>query len=196
MEAALSMFSERGYEGSSTRDIAERAGVNEITLFRHFGNKENLFREVLSRQGATSLLTEELDERLSGCLREDLTFLAQRYLEVQYKNIDYIRIGVMEAPRNPAFANVIHVIPERLEAHLAEYMAKLAAQHVIRNRNFKLLARMFYGQLFHHVLMMCSFGDDVISLQNESSEMVDTLVSMFVQTLTIDDEKGMRSCTV
>ncbi|WP_436664160.1 TetR/AcrR family transcriptional regulator [Alicyclobacillus acidoterrestris] len=61
MEAALSMFSEKGYEGSSTRDIAERAGVNEITLFRHFGNKENLFREVLSRQGATSLLTEELE---------------------------------------------------------------------------------------------------------------------------------------
>ncbi|EPZ43346.1 hypothetical protein N007_13045 [Alicyclobacillus acidoterrestris ATCC 49025] len=46
----------------------------------------------------------------------------------------------------------------------------------------------FYGQLFHHILMMCSFCDDVVSLQNESSEMVDTLVSMFVQTLTIDAE--------
>jgi AcrR family transcriptional regulator len=43
--AASELFGERGYAGTSTRDIAERAGVTEPMLFRHFGSKANLFQE-------------------------------------------------------------------------------------------------------------------------------------------------------
>jgi AcrR family transcriptional regulator len=45
LEAAGVLFGERGYAGTSTRDIAERAGVTEPMLFRHFGSKANLFQE-------------------------------------------------------------------------------------------------------------------------------------------------------
>lgn len=45
LEAARELFSERGYNGTSTRDIAERAGVTEPMLFRHFGSKPKLFQE-------------------------------------------------------------------------------------------------------------------------------------------------------
>lgn len=41
--AALELYAERGYEGTTTADIAERAGVNHRTFFRHFVDK----REVL-----------------------------------------------------------------------------------------------------------------------------------------------------
>ncbi|MDI3409773.1 helix-turn-helix domain-containing protein [Bacillus sonorensis] len=45
IQAALTLFKEKGYTAASTRDIAEKAGVNHLTLFRHFGSKRNLFRE-------------------------------------------------------------------------------------------------------------------------------------------------------
>jgi AcrR family transcriptional regulator len=45
LAAAGELFGERGYAGTSTRDIAERAGVTEPMLFRHFGTKANLFQE-------------------------------------------------------------------------------------------------------------------------------------------------------
>lgn len=45
LAAASELFGERGYAGTSTRDIAERAGVTEPMLFRHFGSKSNLFQE-------------------------------------------------------------------------------------------------------------------------------------------------------
>lgn len=45
--AARDIFAERGYKGTSTRDIAERAGVTEVMIFRHFGNKANLFQEAV-----------------------------------------------------------------------------------------------------------------------------------------------------
>jgi AcrR family transcriptional regulator len=47
LEAARQIFAERGYRGTSTRDIAERAGVTEVMIFRHFSNKANLFQEAV-----------------------------------------------------------------------------------------------------------------------------------------------------
>ena len=47
LDAARGLFAERGFKGASTRDIAERAGVSEVMIFRHFGSKANLFQEAV-----------------------------------------------------------------------------------------------------------------------------------------------------
>lgn len=43
VEAAVQLFSRHGFKGTSTRDIASLAGVNEVTLFRYFAKKTDLF---------------------------------------------------------------------------------------------------------------------------------------------------------
>lgn len=47
LAAALETFSLYGFRGATTRRIAETAGVNEVTIFRHFGSKEALLGEAL-----------------------------------------------------------------------------------------------------------------------------------------------------
>lgn len=47
LQAALSLFAERGFEGTSTRAIAERAGVPQGLIRHHFGSKDGLFHEVV-----------------------------------------------------------------------------------------------------------------------------------------------------
>jgi AcrR family transcriptional regulator len=42
--AAAELFGQRGYKGTTTRAIAERAGVNEVTIFRHFKDKQGVLR--------------------------------------------------------------------------------------------------------------------------------------------------------
>jgi len=59
LDAALEAFSENGYKGTSTRDIAERAGVHHPLITYHFKNKEELWRATANRcfsQFARSLL--------------------------------------------------------------------------------------------------------------------------------------------
>lgn len=46
MDAALSVFAEYGYKGATINEIAERAGYSELTIFRKFTNKKNLFKMV------------------------------------------------------------------------------------------------------------------------------------------------------
>src|SRR5688572_32430565 len=61
LEAALQVYAESGYRGATTRRIATAAGVNEITLFRHFGSKDALIREAISR-ARTSAVPERLPD--------------------------------------------------------------------------------------------------------------------------------------
>lgn len=47
IEAARELFGEKGYEATSVRDIAERATISKVMVYRHFGSKANLFREAI-----------------------------------------------------------------------------------------------------------------------------------------------------
>lgn len=76
LRAALDEVAERGLRGATTRRIAERAGVNEVTLFRHFGSKSALVAEALMHAtegfGAAAA-------RPSGNVERDLKELALAY---------------------------------------------------------------------------------------------------------------------
>lgn len=61
LDAARDLFAERGFKGTSTRDIAERAGVSEVMIFRHFGTKANLFQESVV-EPFTSFMQRYIDD--------------------------------------------------------------------------------------------------------------------------------------
>src|SRR5436189_4112269 len=64
LDAAYRVCAERGLHGATTREIADEAGVNEVTLFRHFGNKEKLIAALFQRSVAAqmeSLIDHEPD---------------------------------------------------------------------------------------------------------------------------------------
>jgi len=64
LEVAARMYAEAGYHGTTTRRIAEEAGLNEVTLFRQFGSKDALLREAIEqadRQSRAQLNSEAAD---------------------------------------------------------------------------------------------------------------------------------------
>lgn len=54
LDAAAQVYARTGYRGATTRRIAQQAGVNEITLFRHFGSKDALIQAALHCGGPPS----------------------------------------------------------------------------------------------------------------------------------------------
>jgi AcrR family transcriptional regulator len=69
LDAATALFAERGYDRTTVRDIATRAGVNQSLLFRYFGSKEALFAEATNignslRDAEPGLLVAEMLDRL------------------------------------------------------------------------------------------------------------------------------------
>jgi AcrR family transcriptional regulator len=69
-DAAIELFAERGYDRTTVRDIATRAGVNQALLFRYFGSKEALFEEATAghlraESEPSRLVAEMLDSLLA-----------------------------------------------------------------------------------------------------------------------------------
>jgi len=51
---AMGIFSERGFQGTTTREIAQAAGVSEAMVFRHFATKEELYAAILDHKACSS----------------------------------------------------------------------------------------------------------------------------------------------
>ncbi len=69
LDAALEIFAEKGYKGATTRLIAQKAGFSELTLFRKFKTKQNLFNKVLNQNIVK--VKEDLDEALASSVSND-----------------------------------------------------------------------------------------------------------------------------
>jgi AcrR family transcriptional regulator len=54
LQRALEVFWERGYEGTSLSDLTRAMGIASASIYSYFGSKENLFRQVMNRYGATA----------------------------------------------------------------------------------------------------------------------------------------------
>src|SRR5258707_15430236 len=80
LAAAELVFSRDGFHGATTREIAREAGVNEVTIFRHFRTREELLHSTL-KQTCSSLDTLiQLDENW----RDDLFGRLERYVRELY----------------------------------------------------------------------------------------------------------------
>src|ERR1051325_9788962 len=71
LETALETFSHRGFEGTTTKEIAAAAGVTEAVIFRHFPNKQALYEAVISHQYEISGVSEWLAETKACMERGD-----------------------------------------------------------------------------------------------------------------------------
>jgi AcrR family transcriptional regulator len=69
LDAAAALFAERGFDRTTVRDIAHRAGANQALLFRYFGSKDALFEEVMARGGREHLAATDPEHLFGTSLR-------------------------------------------------------------------------------------------------------------------------------
>jgi AcrR family transcriptional regulator len=97
LEAGMEVFAREGISRATTREIAKAAGVNEVTLFRNFQNKQGLLAAVLE---SSLLITESLQKSPSlengATLKEVLTYFARTDFDRKLKNISLMRVLVGE----------------------------------------------------------------------------------------------------
>lgn len=122
LEAALQVYAENGYHGATTRRIAAAAGVNEITLFRHFGSKDVLLREALRRCQAEG--TIPLPETPQDPLQE-LTDWSRSHLLHLHQRAALIRTCLGEFAERPELVTPEISCPVQTTRALAGYLARL-----------------------------------------------------------------------
>jgi AcrR family transcriptional regulator len=130
LRAFLQLATERGIDSTSTKAVAEIAGVSELTVFRHFTDKATLVREAIRYGASTSDLPAQLQadgsspaaavESLTRCLK----FLRDRALD----NPKMFQFVTSEAHRHPELANDLMVVPLRARALLERTLDAVGPQ--------------------------------------------------------------------
>lgn len=96
LKAATKLFSEYGYNGTPTKRIAEVAGVNEVTIFRHFKNKSNILQAVIRHFSYEGNIIEKISKDITGDLIKDLSIFAEDYYMFLVNNIKMYKIQIKE----------------------------------------------------------------------------------------------------
>jgi AcrR family transcriptional regulator len=110
LQASLHLFAERGFHGTSMRDIARAADITEGLIYHYFASKRDLFRAIIDERSFLPLLRTlpELADQLD--LRALLIVLARGFFDVLRQNTKLIRLLLQE----------VQVFPEEKEAFFAD----------------------------------------------------------------------------
>lgn len=157
LDAALELFSEGGFAGTSMRQIARGVGVRESALYHHFPSKAAIFEALLKDMGpAKSERLEALD--LDALLGEGpelvLRFLARSMLESWStpREQKFVRMLMAEAPRlkDPA---LVHSAIVAGRARLGRLFEEMGRRGAIRPGDYELYAIEFMGPMLMMRLM-------------------------------------------
>lgn len=186
LQAALLELTQSGYKGTSTRTIAERAGVNEVTLFRHFGNKQALFRAAILHALQGMRVPESLDAYLSVPFREGLSSFAQDYLLQISRNSDMIMLGLAESYSHPQIIEELQKFWSQVRAALISYFERLQKQGRMREADFPVLTQMVLTTL-HSTPMVRKRAADDITRHLTDERVIATLVGTIVSAYSLED---------
>jgi AcrR family transcriptional regulator len=191
LEAAYRVCAERGLHAATTREIAEVADVNEVTLFRHFGSKEKLIAALFEHVLAT--LTESLSETEADAqdLERDLTRYAHRYHEMLMTNEALIRTIIGEAKRHPEQARQVMCEAGRsLREHLIEYLRAAQDAGTVRDDvELGPAIDAFTGMLMSGMLRRTGFKTYI---NYSADKYIRTVVDLFLRGIAAAPSPGRR----
>ncbi|GAB4574485.1 MAG: TetR/AcrR family transcriptional regulator [Anaerolineae bacterium] len=180
IEAALKLFRENGYKATPTRAIAAEAGVNEVTLFRHFGSKQNLFRACMESFNAAGV-AGTFEAALTGDYAADIRMLARRMAEAAHANRDLMRLLVCDAQHLPELNAMMLEGARQNTERLAAYFRRQIEAGVVREdlspyALVHALDSLFSSALFAHMMFEESFTP-----QLAWDTLIDQMVALFVE---------------
>jgi AcrR family transcriptional regulator len=164
LDAALSVFAEKGYTAAKLTDIADRAGVSKAALYLYFETKEELFRAVARTLVATNL------SAMAGALEASeapLEALAPALLGgvaallAEGRAINIARMVIAESRNFPDLARIWREdVVEQVLAIVTGLIVRRQAAGEVRDGDprlyaFSLMGPLVMGGLFHAV-----FGED------------------------------------
>jgi len=184
LQAALRLFAAKGYEGTTTKDLAGKANVAEGTLFRYFPNKKAILIEVATR-GWVDILTDLLTELSEmGSYKAVAQVMRRRVLRMR-ENSDLLRVCFIEAQFHPELKDRIQSEVIAKMTDVAEAFFQTAIDRgIYRPMNPKIVAQVFLG-----MFAIAGFSSETILDSNASplalQEMAEGIAEIFLNGVLV-----------
>jgi AcrR family transcriptional regulator len=195
VEAALEVFSEKGYDGSTIKKIAERAQINQGLIYQHFKNKQDLYEAITKKHPTRWFLPfENMDKIMSG--DDDQKILkgfARCYLEVMRRNeqlVKFINFGQLENP------HLFEISPTKSDdsplAILSNHSKKRIKERRLKKKKAGLASRIFLGMIHWYGLRSFIAKAKGWEVYNED-EVLDAIVDIYLNGMVTKNGKKEES---
>src|SRR5436309_15256486 len=148
LKAAMEVFARNGFRGTTTRDLAAQAEVNEAIIFRHFNTKTELYRAILEEKVSQNRTPyfEEL-ERLAAA-HDDRTFLetlGHKFFLRHEQDSTFMRLLLFSALEGHELSDMFFASMAGRGDPLASYLERRMDDGAFRRMDPHLAARAFFG---------------------------------------------------
>ncbi|WP_139491020.1 TetR/AcrR family transcriptional regulator [Brevibacillus dissolubilis] len=178
LTAARELMAMRGYKGATTRAIAEMAGVNEVTVFRHFGNKEGILSAIVQEMTAIRPLLQETLEAEYPTLREMLIQYGKTFVQKLNDEKELMMISMLEALNRPELGCAFTGLPMMVEEELVKKLTEYQERGLIRQADYVVLAHMFVASYITAFIVLYRMKDQCFPITEEQmhEQVADILV--------------------
>jgi AcrR family transcriptional regulator len=178
IDAAATLFSRKGFRGTTTREIAEAVGVSEATLFKHFATKEDLYGAIIeAKSHGRRVLDTAVDAAERGDDAAVLGTLAREMIERTQADPTLMRLTFFSALEGHALSEIMfRSRVQQLDDFLSRYLAKRIASGAFRPVDPLQASWNFFGMVAYHVQRRELFGQKSpphLTTERAVEEMVD-----------------------
>lgn len=189
VNTAFRLFSEKGFRGTTTRELAAAAGVTEPVLYEHFKTKRDLYSAIIETkaQCAFSFLTAltatyaERDDDVGF-----FTTLGTQIVEWYVRDPGFMRLLLFSTLENHELKDLFHQRVQDCFGGVGVYITHRIRQGVMREVDPGIAARSFFGMVAHYALTGLVFGYS--PLPQTPNEIVREMVSIFLGGLYKQDQ--------
>jgi AcrR family transcriptional regulator len=181
INAAIEVFARNGFRGTTTRDLAAHAEVNEAIIFRHFNTKQELYRAILEQKltQGQDVRCEEVQQLLqSGNDEEFFENFGRQFLDRHEKDSTFMRLLMFSALEGHELSEMFLSSMAGRDP-LASYIQRRMDDGVFRRMDPNLAARAILGMFVAYIQMQEIFGQKKV-ITFERNEVVKTFVSIFL----------------
>ncbi len=185
IQATFKILQKEGFTKATTKKIAAEAGVNEVTVFRNFQNKNNLVE--ITKNYYLQAFINKLEEIFNFQEDEEI----EEYLKISFYGIlnlsdedfSIIRVAMEEVREIPEKKLLISNITDVILNKLEEFFKIKIEKGIIREVNPKSLAIMCFGVLFQSVILWKIYNKD---LEFETNYYADDLINIMFEGINLE----------
>jgi len=190
VDVAAELFSQKGFSGTMTKEIADRVGVSEAIIFRHFESKEALYSAILDykvRQTA-----EQIQEHLKQAesRKDDFAFfrtLAFDLLEMYRNDPTLMRLLMFSGLEGHKLSEIFfESTMNEVRMLLRRYVAQRIEDGTFRKIDPIIASRAFGGMIVHQVFVWTLYKDD---MERSSAELADQFTELFLTGVRMTNHK-------